>query len=45
MGASSNEHSIRRLLDVGRFLTRELDQRVVLDKYKKKFRKMHDLLS
>jgi hypothetical protein len=31
MGAAS-ESSIRRLLDVGRALTTELDQRVVLDR-------------
>jgi signal transduction histidine kinase len=32
MGPSSEELWIRRLLDVGRFLTTELDQRVVLDR-------------
>ncbi|MFI4984571.1 MAG: GAF domain-containing protein [Solirubrobacterales bacterium] len=32
MGESSEEHWIRRLLDVGRALTKELDQRVLLDR-------------
>jgi signal transduction histidine kinase len=32
MGRSSEEHWIRRLLDVGRALTQELDQRILLDR-------------
>jgi len=32
MGGSSEEHWIRRLLDVGRALTKELDQRILLDR-------------
>ncbi|MGA2319167.1 MAG: GAF domain-containing protein [Solirubrobacteraceae bacterium] len=32
MSATSDEPSIRRLLDVGRVLTKELDQRIVLDR-------------
>jgi signal transduction histidine kinase len=32
MGGSAEEHGIRRLLDVGRALTQELDQRILLDR-------------